>query len=178
MKQPIPGRACLYRAYTGDRSPLFLNFGSDTGSRDSRPCDFAQKTGFSLTFSNVQLTNRQVSQNFDHLFFAQLKGEFNPHFRGFFGTNWDKSARDYESSRARETSKAYRDSQTQNLDKQIAKLSDLHGRFSVKKEKIKRCCFGCAYEFRAVLGLFLRCSKARLPNARTKSVLQSTSLEA
>jgi hypothetical protein len=74
----------------------FLQFGSDTGSRDSRPHDFAEKTGFSLTFSNVQLTNSQVSQNFDRLFFAQLKGEFNPHFCGFFGTNWDKSARGYD----------------------------------------------------------------------------------
>jgi hypothetical protein len=66
--------------------------GSDTGSRDSSPLNFAQKTGISLTFLHVQLTDRQSAQNFDHVFFAHLKGEFNPRFRGFFGTNWDKSA--------------------------------------------------------------------------------------
>ena len=26
-----------------------------------------------------------------HLIFAQIKGEFNPHFQRFFGTNWDKT---------------------------------------------------------------------------------------
>jgi hypothetical protein len=68
----------------------FSEFGSDTGSRGSSPCDFAKKTEFSLTFQRVQLTNWQSAQNFEHLFFAQMKEEFNPHFRGFFGTNWDK----------------------------------------------------------------------------------------
>ena len=53
--------------------------------------NFAQKTGISLTISRVQLTIRQSAQNFDRFFFARLKGEFNPHFQGFFGTNWDKS---------------------------------------------------------------------------------------
>ena len=83
------------RATNSISSPRAV-IGSDTGSRGSSPCDFAQKTGFSLTFSHVQLTNRRRTQNFEHLFFAQMKGEFNPHFRGFFGTNWDKSARDYD----------------------------------------------------------------------------------
>ena len=69
--------------------------GSDTGSRGSSPWDFTGKTGFFLTFLHVELTNMQRSQNFDALFFAHLKGEFNLHFRLFFGTNWDKSARDY-----------------------------------------------------------------------------------
>jgi len=54
-----------------------------------------EKLGFSLTFLHVELRNMQSSQNFDDLFFAHLKGEFNRHFRMFFGTNWDKSARDY-----------------------------------------------------------------------------------
>lgn len=54
--------------------------GSDTGSRGSSPLDFAEKTGFLLTFLHVELTTMQCSQNFDDLFFAHLKGEFNPHF--------------------------------------------------------------------------------------------------
>jgi len=70
-----------------------IKFGSDTGSRGSSPLDFAEKTGFLLTFLHVELTTMQTSQNFDNLFFAQLKAEFNPSFGGFFGTNWDKSAR-------------------------------------------------------------------------------------
>ncbi len=74
--------------------PIYLDFlanGSDTGNRGSSPLNFAEKTGISLTFSQVQLTIRKSAQNFDHLFFACLKGEFNPHFRvrflGQIGTN-------------------------------------------------------------------------------------------
>jgi len=66
--------------------------GSDTGSRGSSPLNFAEKTGISLTFSQLQLTIRQNAQNFERLFFACLKEEFNPHFRAFFGTDWDKLA--------------------------------------------------------------------------------------
>jgi hypothetical protein len=54
--------------------------GSDTGSRGSSPLDFAEETGFLLTFLHVELTTLQYSQNYDDLFFAHLKGEFNPHF--------------------------------------------------------------------------------------------------
>jgi hypothetical protein len=54
--------------------------GSDTGSRGSSPLDFDEKTGFLLTFLHVELTTMQCSQNFDDLFFAHLKEEFNPHF--------------------------------------------------------------------------------------------------
>ena len=71
-----------------------------------------------------------------------MKGEFKPHFRAFFGTNWVKSARDYDPYWHQKL--AYCESRTQNLDNQIAKLCDLHGRFSVKNEKIKRRCSGCA----------------------------------
>jgi hypothetical protein len=63
----------------------FSVFASDTGSRGSNPLNFAEKTGISLTFSHVQLTIRQSAQNFERLFFACLKGEFNPHFRAFLG---------------------------------------------------------------------------------------------
>jgi hypothetical protein len=50
-----------------------------------QPVEFCPKTGIPLTFSQVQLTIRQSAQNFDRSFFARLKGEFNPHFRGFLG---------------------------------------------------------------------------------------------
>jgi hypothetical protein len=43
---------------------LIFLFGSDTGSRGSSPYDFAEKTGFSLTFSGVQLANRQSVPEF------------------------------------------------------------------------------------------------------------------
>jgi nucleoid DNA-binding protein len=62
-----------------------IEVGSDTGIRGSSPLDFARKTGFSRTFLNVALTSRQSSQNFDDLFFAHLKEEFNPHFECFWG---------------------------------------------------------------------------------------------
>ena len=58
----------------------YEDFGSDTGSRGSSPLDFAGKTGFFLTFLHVEFTNMRCSQNFDCLFFAHSKGEFNPHF--------------------------------------------------------------------------------------------------
>ena len=64
--------------------------GSDTGSRDSSPLDFAEKTGFLLTFLHVELTTMQTSQIFDDLFFAHLKVDFNPRFEDFLvqiGTN-------------------------------------------------------------------------------------------
>lgn len=73
----------------------FSAFGSDTGSRGSSLLDFSKKTGTLLTLSHVQLTNRQSAQNFGRSFFPRLKGEFKAHFRGFFGTNWDKSAGGY-----------------------------------------------------------------------------------
>ena len=73
---PVPGHYCA-----GDC------VGSDTGSRGSSPLDFAEKTGFLLTFLHVELTTMQTSQNFDHFLFAHLKGEFNPSFSGIF---WDK----------------------------------------------------------------------------------------
>lgn len=87
----------------------FLANGSDTGSRGSSPLNFAEKTGISLTFSQVQLTIRKSAQNFDHLFFACLKGEFNPHFRAFFGTNWDKLARGYDPHSFAGSFKAWRE---------------------------------------------------------------------
>jgi hypothetical protein len=61
-------------------SAVIWRVGSDTGSRGSSPLDFAEKTGFLLTFLHVELTTMQTSQNFDNLFFAHLKVEFNPHF--------------------------------------------------------------------------------------------------
>ena len=64
---------------------LVSRFGSDTGSRGSSPWDFTGKTGFFLTFLHVELTNMQSAQILDRFFFARLKGEFNPHFRGFLG---------------------------------------------------------------------------------------------
>ena len=74
-------------------SIVCIGSGSDTGSRGSGPLNCAKKTGISLTFSQVQLTIRQIAENFERLFFACFKGEFNPPFSGIFGTNWDKSAR-------------------------------------------------------------------------------------
>ena len=65
----------------------FLKFGSDTGSRGSSPLNFTEKTGISLTFSQVQLTIRQSAQNFEHLFFCTNEGEIQPSFSGIF---WDK----------------------------------------------------------------------------------------
>ena len=53
---------------------------------------FCPKTGLSLSFPHVQLTKKQSAQKVERLVSAQTKAKFNPHFRGFFGTNWDKSA--------------------------------------------------------------------------------------
>jgi hypothetical protein len=77
--------ACFQWFYWG-----FLSLVAIPGVEAPARVILPKKTEFSLTFQRVQLTNWQSAQNFEHLFFAQMKEEFNPHFRGFFGTNWDK----------------------------------------------------------------------------------------
>jgi hypothetical protein len=52
---------------------------------------FEEKTGISLTLSQVQLAIRQRAQNFHQSVFARLEGKLNRHFWVVFGTNWDKS---------------------------------------------------------------------------------------
>ena len=47
--------------------------------------DFAEKTGFLLTFLYVGLTTMQCSQNFDDLLFAHLKGDSTLIFDDFLG---------------------------------------------------------------------------------------------
>jgi hypothetical protein len=68
-------------------SAVIWRVGSDTGIRGSSPLDFAQKTGISLSFSQVQLTIRQSAQNFDRSFFCTFEGRIQPPFSGIF---WDK----------------------------------------------------------------------------------------
>lgn len=52
---------------------------------------FCLKNWVFTNFLHVQTYKQARPQNFDRLFFVQFKGEFNPVFRGFLGTNCDKS---------------------------------------------------------------------------------------
>jgi hypothetical protein len=64
--------------------------GSDTESR-LQPVGFCPKNwDFTNLFASSTYSQAKCP-DFDRFFFARLKAEFNPHFRGFFGTNWDKS---------------------------------------------------------------------------------------